>query len=149
MLGNNNSTGVGLIQVYDLRTEGDLNLANISTRGVVGNGDNVMIAGIIIRTPSGSAIAAPKILARGIGPTLARYGISNALPDPVLGLYDANGTAIRSNNNWKETQQADIEITGLAPPDTRESAIVARLAPGNYTVILKFVSPSETPTPSA
>ena len=136
MRGNNNSTGVGLIQVYDISNGGDLNLVNISTRGVVGDGDNVMIGGIIVRAPSGSATAALKILARGIGPTLAGYGISNPLPDPVLGLYNANGTAIRSNDNWKSTQQADIEITGLAPPDTRESAIVATLAPGNYTAVL-------------
>ena len=136
MRGNNNRTGIGLIEVYDVGTGGDLNLVNISTRGVVGDGDNVMIGGIIIRAPSGSATAGLKILARGIGPTLAGFGISNPLPDPVLGLYNANGTAIQSNDNWKNTQQADIEITGLAPPDTRESAIVATLAPGKYTAVL-------------
>jgi hypothetical protein len=136
MRGINNTTGIGLLEVYDISTGDRLNLLNLSTRGVVGADDNVMIGGVVIRPPVGSATAALKILARGIGPTLAGYGISNPLLDPVLGLYDANGTTIRSNDNWESAQQADIEMTGLAPSDSRESAIVATLAPGNYTAIL-------------
>jgi hypothetical protein len=137
MRGNNNTTGIGLIEIYDITTGDQLNLLNLSTRAVVGSDDNVVIGGVIVTPPAGSATAALTILARGIGPSLAGLGVSNPLQDPVLELYDANGASIRSNDNWQSAQQADIELTSLAPSDPRESAILVSLAPGSYTAILR------------
>jgi CSLREA domain-containing protein len=134
--GVNGGTGIGLVETYDLDQAVDSSLANISTRGLVETGDNVMIGGIIVGpdgSPSGS------ILLRGIGPSLSDFGITNPLADPMLELRDGNGALIVSNDNWKSTQQAAIEDTGLAPNDDLESAILATLAAGSYTAILSGV----------
>ena len=105
---------------------------NISTRMRVETGDRALIAGTII---TGSA--AKKVIIRAIGPSLSNLGISDALANPVLELYGADGVLIRSNDNWKDTQQAEIEATGVQPNDDRESAIVATLMPGSYTAVLR------------
>ncbi len=134
--GVNGGTGVGLVETYDLNQSVDSSLANISTRGLVETGDTVMIGGIIVgpdEAPDGS------ILLRAIGPSLADFGISNPLADPMLELRNENGALIASNNDWKSTQQAVIEATGLAPNDDLESAILASLASGNYTAIVSGV----------
>jgi hypothetical protein len=137
--GKNNTTGIGLIEAYDLDPFANSKLANISTRGLVQTGDNVMIAGFV----AGPANAAPTgILIRGIGPSLSSFGVSNALQDPTLELHDANGTKLRTNDNWKiddqsgQSQEPDIQATGIPPSDNRESAILVDVAPGNYTAIL-------------
>jgi hypothetical protein len=137
--GKNNTTGVGLIEAYDLDPFANSKLANISTRGFVQTGDNVMIAGFV----AGPANAAPTgILIRGMGPSLASSGVPNPLQDPTLELHDANGTRLRTNDNWKiddqsgQSQQSDIEGTGLAPGNDKESAILVDVAPGSYTAIL-------------
>jgi hypothetical protein len=137
--GKNNSTGIALVEVYDLDPFANSKLGNISTRGLVQTGDNVMIAGFV----AGPANAADTgILIRGIGPSLSNFGVANPLQDPTLELHDGNGTKVRSNDNWKiddrtgASQQSDIEGTGLAPSDNRESAILTDVAPGNYTAIL-------------
>ena len=137
--GKNNSTGIALIEAYDLDPFANSKLANISTRGLVQTGDNVMIAGFV----AGPANAAPTgILIRGIGPSLSSFGVSNALQDPTLELHDANGAKLRTNDNWKiddasgQSQQSDIQGTGIPPSDDRESAILVDVAPGNYTAIL-------------
>jgi hypothetical protein len=132
--GKNNTTGVGLVEAYDLDQAANSKLANISTRGFVDTGDNVMIGGFILG-PSGASSA--KVIARAIGPSLTASGVANALQDPTLELHDANGTTIASDDNWKDTQQSEIEATGIPPTDDRESAIVATLAPGNYTAIVR------------
>ena len=114
----------------------DSALANISTRGLVETGDNVMIGGIIVgpdTAPSGS------ILLRAIGPSLGDFGVPNPLANPTLELRDGNGALVEGNDNWKATQQAAIEATGLAPNDDLESAILATLAAGNYTAIMQGV----------
>lgn len=103
---------------------------NISTRGRVGTGQNVLIAGFIING-SGSK----KIVLRAIGPSLTSSGISDGLPDPVLELRAADGSLIESNDDWTSNQAA-IQATGLAPTDPRESAIARTLAPGLYTAIV-------------
>jgi hypothetical protein len=105
-------------------------LTNISTRGFVDVGNGVMIGGFVV-----SAGGSVNVVVRALGPTLTQFGVADALQDPILGLYDANGTPIASNNNWKDTQQAVIQASGRAPPDDRESAIERTLAPGNYTII--------------
>jgi hypothetical protein len=129
--GTNNSTGVGLVEVYDLQRSPVSKLANISTRGLVGSGDRVMIGGLILVGPDFG-----RILFRAIGPSLATAGIQQALGDPQLDLFDAQGTKIASNNNWKESQQAAIQDTGAAPTDDLEAAILADLLPGNYTAVV-------------
>jgi hypothetical protein len=104
---------------------------NISTRETVGTGDNVLIGGFIV---TGSA--SKNVILRAIGPSLGAAGITNALQDPVLELHDQTGSLIASNDNWRDSQEAQIEATGIPPTDDRESALVATLVPGEYTAIL-------------
>ena len=105
-------------------------LVNVSSRLVIQTGGNVGIGGFII-----TGTDPKKVLIRGIGPTLARFSIPNALQDPMLELHDGTGAVLTSNDDWKVPQQAAIEATGLAPPDDRESAILLSLQPGSYTAI--------------
>jgi hypothetical protein len=131
--GKGNTTGVAVVEAFDLDPFANSKLANISTRGLVQTGDNVMIAGFVAGPPN----AAPTgILIRGIGPSLSKSGVPNALQDPTLELHDSNGTKLRTNDNWKDTQQSDIQATGIPPSDNRESAILVDVAPGAYTAIL-------------
>ncbi len=109
-------------------------LANISTRGFVDTGDNVMIGGFIVG-PEGLGDAT--VLVRGLGPSLTDFGVPGALQDPTLELHDGSGNTLMTNDDWKETQQTEIEATGLAPTDDRESAILSTLAPGAYTAIVR------------
>jgi len=133
--GKNGTTGVGLVEVYDINSGAFAELTNVSTRGFVGTGDNVMIGGIITSGGTGST----QIVVRGLGPTLGQppFNVPNVLADPTLTLFDVNGNVVRSNNNWKDKQQAAIQATGLAPPNNLESAIVVTVATGNYTAILQ------------
>ena len=126
------TSGVALVEVYDLTADSDSSLANISTRGNVGQDDNVMIGGFIV-----SADTPTQVLIRAIGPSLTQYGVMGALQDPVLELHGGDGDLIVSNDNWRSTQQAAISATGIPPADDRESAILATLAPGSYTAILR------------
>jgi hypothetical protein len=135
--GANNTPGNALFEAYDLDTTAGSRFANISTRGFVQTGDNVMIAGLIVQG-SGSK----DVLIRALGPTLGQppFNVPNSLPDPFLDLRDANGTRILANDNWKSTQQGQIQATGLAPPNDAESAIAITLAPGSYTAIVTGVN---------
>ncbi|PYJ10881.1 MAG: hypothetical protein DMF06_04835 [Verrucomicrobia bacterium] len=135
MSGKNNTTGIGLVEVYDLQHGPTSKLANISTRGSVGNGQNVMIGGLILLGPDPA-----KILFRAIGPSLAGGGIQSALADPQLDLFDGQGTRIGTNNNWRDSQQTLIQDTGAAPEDDAESAILSDLAPGSYTAVVSGVN---------
>jgi hypothetical protein len=128
--GYNNSTGIGLVEVYDTSI-GSTQLGNISTRGFVQTGDKVMIAGLVVQSHS------KQVVVRAIGPTLTRFGVTNALPDPTLSLHDGNGVLITFNDDWKDTQENTIFGTGLAPADDLESAIAATLTPGSYTAIVR------------
>ena len=132
--GKNNTSGIGLVEVYDLDTTPTAELVNISSRGVVGAGDNVLIGGIIVG-PSG--LAGSRMLVRAIGPSLARSGIANPLLDPTLELHNKDGVLIAANDNWRDTQQAVIQATQAAPTDLRESALAFTTAPGNYTAIVR------------
>lgn len=129
--GRSNSTGVGLVEVYDLDRFEDVRLANISTRGLVGTGDNVMIGGFILGGGNGSAA----LLLRAIGPSLST--IPNRLADPILELYDAQGSRMAMNDNWKDQQEADIRSTGIPPSNDLESAILVTIPSGSYTMILR------------
>ena len=112
-------------------------LRNISTRGLVGTGDNVLIGGFIV---GGNGMVNGVVLIRALGPTLTGYGVAGALQDPTLQLLNSSGGVIATNDNWKDTQQAQIQATGLAPPDDRESAIYVTLPAGAYTAIVRGVS---------
>lgn len=129
--GVNGGTGVGLSEILDL-SEGS-GLYNVSARSVAGIGDNIIIAGFIIEgeTPR-------TILVRGIGPTLANFGVPRVLVDPVLNLFSGQ-QVIASNDNWQSNQEAAIIETGLSPTDSRESAILVTLDPGVYTAHLSGV----------
>lgn len=124
--------GVALAEVYDLDPAADSTLANISTRGLVHIGDNVMIGGFILR---GSQPA--KIVVRALGPSLTGHAMNGVLSDPSLELRDQSGALLASNNDWKETQRAELEELGLAPTDDRESALVATLPSGPYTALVR------------
>ena len=137
--GVNNTTGIGLVEIYDLDAGADSKLANISTRGQVQTADNVLIGGLIVRGSNPQ-----KVIVRAIGPSLGRAGVTDALPDPILQLFDANGSLIAENDNWRDTQQAAIIATGVPPSNDLESAIVATL-PGTpdgtgYTAIVRGVN---------
>jgi hypothetical protein len=130
--GNNGNTGVGLVEVYNTSTGASGELRNVSTRGFVGTGNDVLIAGFIANGGDGST----QVLLRGLGPSVAQFGVSGTLADPVVTLVDSNGNVVQTNNDWKNTQQAAIQVTGFAPPNDLEAAILAPVAAGNYTAIL-------------
>jgi len=129
--GAHGETGIGLAEVYDLDSSSAAQLANISTRGFVNTGDNVMIGGFII---GGSEPT--KVLIRAIGPSLAAFGVQGALPATTLELHDANGAVI-SNEGWRNTQEADIKATTIPPSNDKEAAILVTLVPGNYTAVVR------------
>jgi hypothetical protein len=126
--------GIALVEVYDLNTAVASKLANLSTRALVGTGGNVVIAGFILGNNAGD----DRIIVRGLGPSLSTFGVPNPLPDPTLELRDGNGALLRANNDWQDdaAQAAQITAAGLAPSNTKESAIAATLPPGLYTAIL-------------
>ncbi len=132
--GINNTTGVGLVEGYDIAPGATSHLTNISTRGLVQTGNNVMIAGVIVQSNNQAVVV------RALGPTLASFGITNPLANPTLELHDVHGTLLASNDNWKSTQQTLITALGKALPNDLESAIVRTLAPGSYTAIVHGVN---------
>ena len=132
--GNNNTTGVALIEVYDLGQAVASKLANISTRAFVSTGDDIVIAGFILGNQSGN----DRIVVRGIGPSLTAFGVPGALANPTLELRDNNGTLLLANNDWQDDpgQAAELTAAGLAPTNPLESGIAATLPPGPYTALL-------------
>ncbi len=126
--GVNNTTGVGLVEAYDLDRAVDSKLANISTRGLVQAGDNVMIAGTIVQGG-----LPQRVIVRALGPSLPLTG---SLANPTLELRDGNGALIAANDDWQDDQAADINAT-IPPANSRESAIVATLVAGGYTAIVR------------
>ncbi|MFL6584800.1 MAG: hypothetical protein ACJ8KU_09830, partial [Chthoniobacterales bacterium] len=129
--GNNGNMGIGLVELYDLAQAANSTLANISTRGFVDTGDNVMIGGFIIGN------GAVTVIARAIGPSLP---VTGALADPFLELHDGNGALLESNDNWVDSpnKQAIIDTT-IPPGSDLESAVIRTLPPGNYTAIVSGV----------
>ncbi|HEX8077085.1 MAG TPA: SGNH/GDSL hydrolase family protein [Chthoniobacterales bacterium] len=130
--GADGGSGNGLVEVYDLSANNSTTLANVSTRGFVGVGDNVMIGGVIIGNGE-----SPIVVLRALGPTLGPAGVSEPLLDPTLELHDQNGAVIGFNDNWKDGQAQAVIATQLAPGDDREAVIVAFAAPGNYTAVVR------------
>jgi hypothetical protein len=132
--GKNNTSGLALVEVYDLSQAVLAKLANISTRAFVSTGDNIVIAGFVLGNQSGD----DRIVVRGIGPSLATLGVANTLADPTLQLRDNNGALLMANNDWQENAAQATELTsaGLAPTNPLESGIAATLPPGVYTALL-------------
>jgi hypothetical protein len=129
LAGKGGTTGVAVVEVYDLDLTVDSKLANIATRGRVDQGDNVLIGGTIV-VGTGSTT----VLFRAIGPSI---GIASALQDTTLELYDGQGSLIAHNDDWQDTQKAAIEATTIPPNDPREAAILRQLTPGAYTAIVR------------
>ena len=132
--GVNGGTGIGVVEAYDLDGSVDSQLANIATRGLVKTSDDVMIGGLIV-VGDGPL----KVIVRALGPSLP---VEGKLLDPSLELYDGNGVLLQSNDNWRDTQQAEIETTTIPPPNNSESAVVTFLNPAAYTAIVRGVNDS-------
>jgi CSLREA domain-containing protein len=129
MRGVGNTSGIALVEGYDLDRTVDCKFVNISTRGLVQTGDNVMIGGFIV-----AGADSQKVIIRAIGPSLPLAG---KLSNPTLELHNGQGALVASNDNWRTTQQAEIIATGIPPPNNFESAIVRTLTPGAYTAIVR------------
>ncbi len=144
--GVNNTTGVALVEVYDLSAGASSSLGNISTRSFVQTGEHVMIGGFIVQ-----GTGRKRVIIRAIGPELTQYGIADALANPRLELHNGSGGLIATNDDWQTTilggiitssQVSDIQNSGHAPTAGSESAIIADLQPGNYTAIVNGVNNS-------
>jgi len=142
--GVNNTTGVALVEVYDLSPAASASLGNISTRSFVQTGEHVMIGGFIVQ-----GTGPKRVIIRAIGPELTQYGIPDALANPKLELHNGNGTLIAANDDWQTTilggiitgnQVNDIQNSGHVPTAASESAIIANLQAGNYTAIVRGVN---------
>ncbi len=125
--GAGNTTGTGVVDAFDLEAGSTARLANIATRGLVQPGDKLMIGGFIVQN------GPVKVVVRAIGPSLVQFGISNALPDTSLQLRDQQGDIVLENDDWKTSQQQELENTGLQPTHDLEAALVTTIQPGQYT----------------
>jgi hypothetical protein len=131
--GKDLTPGIGLVEVYDITPLANAKLVNISARGDVGTGDNVLISGFII-----GDVESATVVVRALGPSLISFGVSNPLSDPVLTIYDSKGAVIATNDNWHDGNNAiDIQRKGLSPPNALDSAIVLHLPAGKYTAIVR------------
>jgi hypothetical protein len=136
--GGDKSTGIALVEVYDLDEAATSNLGNVSARGFVGTGDDVIVAGFIAGGVGGGATT---VAIRGLGPALASFGITNFLADPTLELRNGSGTLVEGNGEWgNSTRFDDIRATGLAPENAHEAMVLYEASPGNYTAILRGTS---------
>jgi hypothetical protein len=129
--GANAATGLGVVEAYDLDRTVDSKLANISTRGFVQMGDNVLIGGLIV-----SGDLPLRVIVRAIGPSLPLPG---ALENPELELHDGNGAFLAYNDDWRSEQEAEIIASEIPPSNNLEAAIVRNLAPGGYTAVVRGV----------
>ena len=131
--GTNGSSGMGLVELYDLSPNASSLVANISTRGFVDTGDNVLIGGFIVGPGSSGRVAV-----RAMGPSLSNAGIAGALADPLLEIHDHNGSLMKTNDNWQTDPSAsEIQSAGLAPANANEAAMLSPLTPGMYTAIVR------------
>ena len=127
--GIDQTTGIALVEVFDLAPTKDSSLVNLSSRAFSSTGDNVLIGGVILRGDNPR-----RLLFRAVGPQLTSQGVSDAVQDTLLDVHDRDGTKIASNDDWRQAPNAsDIEATGVAPGDERESAILMSPHAGSYT----------------
>jgi len=127
--GRNNATGIGLVEAYDIDRTSSARLLNLSARGRVQTADGVLIGGVILGGADYS-----RVIFRGLGPSIP---VTGRLADPTLELHDGNGAVIATNDDWQQSQRTEIQMSGLAPTNDREAAIIGNFAPGQYTVILR------------
>jgi cyclophilin family peptidyl-prolyl cis-trans isomerase len=132
--GANNGAGLGLVEVYDLDSGPGSTLLNISTRGQVGADPNALIAGFFV-----GGTDSKQVLVRAIGPSLTAFGVPGALADPTLELHDGQGALIVSNDDWmvNNPQKTQIQNSGLAPTNAKESAVLQTLSAGAYTAVVR------------
>lgn len=136
--GRGPDTGVALVEMYDLEIGSDAIPLNVSTRGQVGTGANVMIAGFVIQGPG-----TKKVIVRALGPSLTAFGVVGALADPTVSVFNASGTQIATNDNWQtDANSAAVSAKNLAPTNPVESALYLVLGPGSYTAVVRGVSNS-------
>ena len=140
LTGKGNATGIGLVEIYDSNRNSDTELANLSTRGYVGMENDVMIGGFILGAESGNT----RIALRGLGPSLANFGLSGVLADPALDLVDSNGNLHARNDDWQSDPVSAAQLTahGLALPNAKEPGLFISLPPGQFTVVMtgKFIN---------
>lgn len=135
MRGKNNTSGTGVVETYDIGLAANARLANVSSRGFIGTGDNVLIGGFFAG-PQTAAVTG--VVFRAIGPSLAALHVPGPMQDPTIEIHNRDGDLVASNDDWQSTQKTEIEATGLAPTDSRESAILLRnFEPGPYTAIVR------------
>lgn len=125
--GSGNTVGTGVVDAFDLNTASTAKLVNVATRGLVQPGQGVLIGGFIIQNGS------VQVVIRAIGPSLAQFGITNALPDTTLELHDQNGNIVAQNDDWMTDQKTELENTHLQPSNNLEAALVKTITPGLYT----------------
>jgi hypothetical protein len=132
--GKNNSSGIAVVEFYEVAGT-TRHLVNISARGLVQGGNNVMIGGFTANDGNGPT---PFVL-RSLGPSLSKFGVPNPLADPFLELHDANGFTYLTSDNWQDDpqQKSDLTAVGLAPTDPKEAALLVMLMPGAYTTIVR------------
>jgi hypothetical protein len=134
LAGKGGTIGVGLVEIYDVNPGSGSELSNLSTRGFVQGGNNVLIAGFILGAQTGN----DRIAIRGLGPSLSQFGINPALADPTLELHDNNGATLITNDDWESdpVSAANLILFNLAPSNPKESAVFTSLPPGTFTAIL-------------
>ncbi len=133
--GKNNTTGVGLFELYGLQPNSAAQFGNLSARGFVNTGENVLIGGLIVQGTNNASV-----LFRALGPSLSSGGVSQPLANPMIEVFNGQGMKIAENDNWKDTQQAAIQATGIPPTNDNESAVIVSLAAGNYTGVVRGVN---------
>jgi uncharacterized delta-60 repeat protein len=130
--GSDGGEGIALAEVYDLDPVSNSQLANISTRGSVHENDGVMIAGFILQGSESSTMAV-----RALGPSLVSSGVTDPVSDPALTVHDQSGSIVAANDDWKQTQEAELAALGLGSTHDRDSALIATLPPGSYTAVVR------------
>lgn len=135
MRGKNDTSGIGVVDIFDIGLAANARLANVSSRGFIGTGDNALIGGFIAG-PQTAFVT--RMVFRAIGPSLSAFGVPGAMQDPTLEIRDRDGNLVASNDDWQTDQKTEIDATGLQPSDPRESAIVlTNFEPGPYTAIVR------------
>lgn len=132
--GQAGGSGTALVEAYDLDAAPASRFGNISTRGFVGTGTDVLIGGVIVAAEEAGQA---NLILRALGPSLGEAGVSDPLADPTLELHNADGALLAANDNWQDTQGGIIASAGLAPNDAREAAIFATVPAGNYTAVVR------------